>query len=684
MRKGWIRIKEFREWEEGRGVIYAALNFQEAFNDYKIMHKLSVNVTNSLSNIEFGEYIMRKLPPDIESGKVLEFLGQYCVRVYSELSSLSKLSSFEWLCIGIASEFLLAMPSYNRNFNTFYQTYSVIVSCVEASNLRALGMRQIDLIIDELSKLPIYSGVTFDAEIKDKIIQASEKTLNYIKAMRTLEFTSFDNVSSLAPDSFSSFYFTMQYMFQKIVLGEDCRGVLYRRTLLKDPEHLQNSLVKAWRIIHNNKVLHAEAHSLFMDISRQGHGPVAADVVRTPIGSILAYAIVQRLELQEEHILIPTGIADKNSYLQDLYFRLSIRLDRYNMLEEQLEEILDEELNINNKIVTKDLLAYLKSILDCHHSVRRYMFSREEQSSVRALIVGDSVAAGYGVNEEVTLGDSTSAGGVYTYPRRSAAMTTHHAVDSVVIANASLVGSVTSDGVGSIGAMLDVHNPDIVVLTQGGNDTILAGLGGNASSGAHVDMLLSNIKRNFERMIKECLERNPDIVIILSLKIPEGGLFILHKAVNASLLSKVFQPLSDKYPNVQITKLPEEPFADTADMRLPDKIHLTEAANAILARHMIATIGTVGERMLIAKSSRREVPKSSRDIYEERCSQAISDLESETTRVICGASDVNMHFVMDEIRHGVATVVAEESIDPYGAAMLGALRNGSVKRRCRL
>jgi acyl-CoA thioesterase-1 len=146
------------------------------------------------------------------------------------------------------------------------------------------------------------------------------------------------------------------------------------------------------------------------------------------------------------------------------------------------------------------------------------------------LIVGDSLSSGYGL--------STGQGWVDLLQRKLAAQGFAYKV-----VNASISGDTTAGGRSRIGAALQIHKPQIVIIELGGND----GLRGSA---------LAPAKANLDFMV-EAAQKAGAKVLLLGMQLPPnyGAQYIgefaalfgdVAKARKAALVPFMLQGFGDK------------------------------------------------------------------------------------------------------------------------------------------
>jgi len=130
------------------------------------------------------------------------------------------------------------------------------------------------------------------------------------------------------------------------------------------------------------------------------------------------------------------------------------------------------------------------------------------------------------------------------------------------IANASISGNTSGNGLGRIKIDLELHEPDILILELGGND----GLRGHSPK---------LFKSNMEKIIQQALAKNIE-VLLLAIKLPPSYGRRYGKAFDA-----VYVELTEQYP---ITLLPffMDKVAGDTELMQGDGIHPNEKGQPLL------------------------------------------------------------------------------------------------------
>lgn len=174
-------------------------------------------------------------------------------------------------------------------------------------------------------------------------------------------------------------------------------------------------------------------------------------------------------------------------------------------------------------------------------------------SAKTLLILGDSLSAAYGIKEQQgwvqLLRDSLAERGQYR------------------VINASVSGETSGGGLARLPALLETHQPDIVVVELGGND----GLRG------HPIKLLDN---NLSHIVALCRDRGAE-VLLLGIQIPPN-----YGARYTNLFSAVYSDLATRF------QLPLVPFfldqiATRPEWMQADGIHPKAEAQAQMLENVM-------------------------------------------------------------------------------------------------
>ena len=165
------------------------------------------------------------------------------------------------------------------------------------------------------------------------------------------------------------------------------------------------------------------------------------------------------------------------------------------------------------------------------------------------MVFGDSLSASYGMKVE--------AGWVRLLENKLSAADSEYTV-----ANASISGNTSGNGLGRIDADLKLHQPDILILELGGND----GLRGHSPK---------MFKSNMEKIITKALDKDIK-VLLLGIKLPPSYGRKYGKAFDA-----VFKDLAEKH---SITYLPffMDKVAGYSELMQRDGIHPNEKGQPLL------------------------------------------------------------------------------------------------------
>jgi len=165
------------------------------------------------------------------------------------------------------------------------------------------------------------------------------------------------------------------------------------------------------------------------------------------------------------------------------------------------------------------------------------------------LILGDSLSAGYGLG--------TGQGWVDLLQRKLAAQGFAHQV-----VNASITGDTTAGGRSRIGAALQTHKPQIVIIELGGND----GLRGSA---------LAPVKANLEYMV-EAAQKAGAKVLLLGMQLPPnyGARYVADFAALFSDVARARQ--------AALVPFLLRGFGDNPELFQADRIHPTAQAQPLM------------------------------------------------------------------------------------------------------
>jgi acyl-CoA thioesterase-1 len=165
------------------------------------------------------------------------------------------------------------------------------------------------------------------------------------------------------------------------------------------------------------------------------------------------------------------------------------------------------------------------------------------------LVVGDSLSAAYGIPRD--------RGWVTLLEERLK----REQLDYNVV-NASISGETSGGGRARFRALLERHQPGLLILELGGND----GLRG---------MPVAQIRSNLTAMIQAAQARGARVVLVGMRMPPNYG------EVYAQSFEALFHELARTHRTALVPFLLED-FADKPDYFLPDRIHPTEAAQPLM------------------------------------------------------------------------------------------------------
>lgn len=169
------------------------------------------------------------------------------------------------------------------------------------------------------------------------------------------------------------------------------------------------------------------------------------------------------------------------------------------------------------------------------------------------LVYGDSLAAAYGIAQ--------TRGWVALLGER---IRREHPDYSV--ANASISGETSGGGLARMEAVLEKHQPGIVILELGAND----GLRG---------LPVAEMKKNLALMIEHA-QRAGARVVLVGMKLPPN-----YGPEYTQAFAAAYGELAKRYRTALVPFLLEG-FAQKPDFFQPDRIHPTEAAQPFIAEHV--------------------------------------------------------------------------------------------------
>lgn len=174
---------------------------------------------------------------------------------------------------------------------------------------------------------------------------------------------------------------------------------------------------------------------------------------------------------------------------------------------DEITRIIKNKLSFLTKLQIRNIVDETKET-----SVLFQKFKQSEQlsSKIRILVLGDSVAAGLFAKENwasKVFNDLNAKG------------------YDIEIANSSVIGNTTADGIKIIEQDMEFYNPDIVLLTLGGNDAL-----GNNS--------MLQTSSNIELIIKKIYRHNEKAHVIHGFGVPEK---MVENIENASIIKKTLK-----------------------------------------------------------------------------------------------------------------------------------------------
>lgn len=173
------------------------------------------------------------------------------------------------------------------------------------------------------------------------------------------------------------------------------------------------------------------------------------------------------------------------------------------------------------------------------------------------LVLGDSLSAGYGIH--------LNQGWV----ARLQARLKHEGYPYQVV-NASISGETTRGALTRLGALLDTHEPGIVLIELGAND----GLRG---------LPLMEIRRNFSRIIEKSRQAGAKVVLVQMRLPPNYGLAYTQR------FERLFIDLEKQY-EIILTPFILQDIALQSELMQSDGIHPTAEAQALMLDNIWLTL----------------------------------------------------------------------------------------------
>ena len=170
-------------------------------------------------------------------------------------------------------------------------------------------------------------------------------------------------------------------------------------------------------------------------------------------------------------------------------------------------------------------------------------------STPSILVIGDSLSAGYGLG--------SGQGWVDLLQRKLSASGFNHRV-----VNASISGDTTAGGRSRIGAALQIHKPEIVIIELGGND----GLRGSP---------LAAMRTNLEYMV-DVAQKAGARVLLLGMQLPPN-----YGASYVRQFGAIFSEVA-KARNAAVVPFILQGFGDKPELFQPDRIHPTAQAQSLM------------------------------------------------------------------------------------------------------
>ena len=174
------------------------------------------------------------------------------------------------------------------------------------------------------------------------------------------------------------------------------------------------------------------------------------------------------------------------------------------------------------------------------------------QQPTKVLVMGDSLSAGYGIDIEkswVSLLEKELT-----------------KKNDVQIINASVSGETSSGGNNRLGALLNEHKPDIVILELGGNDALRG-------------QPLKLLEKNLQAMIDSSKKNNAE-VLLTGMQIPPN-----YGARYSNQFKELYPKLAEKN-NIALVPFLLEGIGGKPELMQRDGIHPTAEAQPIIVNNV--------------------------------------------------------------------------------------------------
>lgn len=174
------------------------------------------------------------------------------------------------------------------------------------------------------------------------------------------------------------------------------------------------------------------------------------------------------------------------------------------------------------------------------------------QQPTKVLVMGDSLSAGYGIDIEkswVSLLEKELT-----------------KKNDVQIINASVSGETSSGGNNRLGALLNEHKPDIVILELGGNDALRG-------------QPLKLLEKNLQAMIEASKKNNAE-VLLTGMQIPPN-----YGARYSNQFKELYPKLAEKN-NIALVPFLLEGIGGRPELMQRDGIHPTAEAQPIIVNNV--------------------------------------------------------------------------------------------------
>lgn len=176
----------------------------------------------------------------------------------------------------------------------------------------------------------------------------------------------------------------------------------------------------------------------------------------------------------------------------------------------------------------------------------------------RLLFVGDSLTAGYGVEQEQSFPSLIEVELKKKHPK-------------VKVSNAGVSGSLSSSGLSRLKWHLKGQKPDILILALGANDALKA---------TDVEVVEANLAQTIEFALSKKIK-----VILTGMKV-----FKNYGSDYGKAFESVYTNLKKRYPNIIFYPFLLEGVALNKKLILPDGLHPTSEGHKVISKNLLPVI----------------------------------------------------------------------------------------------